>query len=323
MAHEEITSIGYDNLLLSNPIPDAVEAPQAAINFLQKRNRQQPFFLDVGVFETHRYQNGLFHKEKIQGDGRYTRPPEPIPDTPDTRDDWADYCESARRMDQGFGRIRQELEAQGILDDTIIIYTTDHGPAFPNMKCTLSDFGIQVALIMRWPEMIEAGQVSDDLVSHTDLFPSLCDMLGVSTPSWVQGKPCVPALNGSCGSREYVFAEVNHHAVYNPMRCIRSDRYKLVRHYANRPGITLKCCDPGLTKQAFLNWDWQHWHYSDIELYDLYLDPTESNNLAGNELYAQREKEMEAHLNQWMRATDDPLVAVESEIIMSGANGRV
>ena len=311
--HEELDQLGYEKLLLNEPSPNAENASSRAVEFLRERDPDRPFFLDVGVFETHRYQskkhlNGAFHPDGVQGDGCYVRPPEPIPDMAETRQDWADYCASAQRMDEGLGRVRRELEAQGIVEDTIIVYTTDHGPAFPHMKCTLSDYGIQVALIVRFPGAKYGGRVEGGLISHADVLPSLCEMIGTKAPFPVQGKSWMPLLDENMAIRKHVFAEINYHAVDNAMRCVRTDRYKLIRRYVNNPDAVIRCCDMSLSKDAFLQAGWDRWTRSDVEFYDLVLDPTESCNLADEESYGEVRTLLERELDRWMIDTDDPLL---------------
>ena len=72
--------------------------------------------------------------------------------------------------------------------NTLVIYTTDHGLAFPDMKCNLTDHGIGVALIMDGPVPFSGGRVIDSMVSHIDIFPTLCDLLEIERPAWLQGR---------------------------------------------------------------------------------------------------------------------------------------
>ena len=104
-----------------------------------------------------------------------SRPPN-LPDTPVTRRDMAAFKQSARALDHGVGAVLGALDEQGIADDTLVIFTTDHGLPFPGAKATLSDRGLGVLLIMRGPGGFHGGRVYDALVSQIDLFPTLCDL---------------------------------------------------------------------------------------------------------------------------------------------------
>ena len=103
----------------------------------------EPFFLSVGFFETHR---DFFEPTSVR-DALYSLPPANLPDTPETRRDMAAYKASARSLDQGVGSVLDALEQE----NTLVIFTTDHGLAFPGAKATLTDRGIGVLLIMRGP----------------------------------------------------------------------------------------------------------------------------------------------------------------------------
>src|SRR5204862_6618110 len=120
----------------------------------------------------------------------------PIPDTPQTRQDIAAYKASARVMDEGVGLVLRTLEGAGLSGNTLVISTTDHGIAFPAMKCNLTDHGMGVSLILRGPGGFCGGKVSDAMVSHIDLFPTLCDLLQIERPGWLQGKSLLPLMTG-------------------------------------------------------------------------------------------------------------------------------
>lgn len=90
---------------------------------------------------------------------------------------------TGRQLDEGLGRVLSALDASGLADKTLVICTTDHGIAFPGMKCTLTGRGIGVLLIMRGPGGIPAGRVCDALVSHIDIFPTICDLTCAAVPA--------------------------------------------------------------------------------------------------------------------------------------------
>jgi N-sulfoglucosamine sulfohydrolase len=307
------SQIGYDEVLVTEGNPTAEISTKNAIEFLRKRDKSKPFFLDVGVFETHRHQKpplikGAHFKDGPKGDSRYVRPPEPIPDLPETRADWTDFCEAAGKLDDGVGKLIREIETQGVRANTLFIYTTDHGPAFPQMKCTLHDFGLQVALVMSGPNGFRGGKVIDGLVSQMDLFPTLCEWLGISIPVWVQGKSFLEVTKGENAPRKSITGEINFHDVHNPHRCIRTDRYKLIKRFSLDNQNILDCCDQSPTKQAFVSSDWKQWSYESIQLYDLMMDPNESRNLANDPRYVSILKELSTDLDQWMKETNDPLI---------------
>ena len=165
----------------------------AAVALLRKRP-PQPFFLSVGFFETHRE---YFPPTSIR-DSRYSLPPGNLPDTPETRQDMASYKASARSLDQGVGAVLNALDEHDIADDTLVILTTDHGLAFPGAKATLTDRGIGVLLIMRGPGGFHGGRVSEALVSQIDLYPTICELVGIDAP----GLPAGPLAAAGDAARD-------------------------------------------------------------------------------------------------------------------------
>ena len=155
----------------------------AAVRFLHSAPRQ-PFWLTVGFFETHRQ----YRPAEAGDDWRSLQPPPPIPDVPDTRRDMAGFHASVRKLDWGVGEVLAALEATGLAANTLVISTTDHGIAFPKMKCNLYDAGMGVHLVMRGPGGFTGGKACDALISHLDLFPTLCELLNLAPPAWLQGR---------------------------------------------------------------------------------------------------------------------------------------
>ena len=98
----------------------------------------------------------------------------------------ASFVESARSLDRGVGAVLDALDDTGLADNTLVICTTDHGIAFPGAKATMTDGGIGIFLIMRGPGFPK-GTVTDALVSHVDIYPTICELVGVETPDFVQG----------------------------------------------------------------------------------------------------------------------------------------
>src|SRR5947207_12788544 len=95
---------------------------------------------------------------------------------------------------QGIGAVLDAVYANGLADNTLVICTTDHGIAFPRMKGNLTDHGIGVMLIMRGPGGFTGGKVYDALVSHIDIFPTICDLLRIDRPRWLQGVSLLPLV---------------------------------------------------------------------------------------------------------------------------------
>lgn len=295
--------IGFDEILPHKSTQAADVAP-GAIEFLG-RAHAAPFFLDVGFFETHRE----YPKPGPADDARYTLPPAPIPDTPETRLDTAAFHASARNMDHAVGQILDALDAHGLTGNTLVISTTDHGVSFPLMKCNLEDDGWGVSLIMRGPGGFTGGKVIDALISQLDIYPTLCDLAGVAHPGWLEGKSILPVIRGEAKEiNDEVFAEVNYHAAYEPKRAVRTARWKYIRRFGDKHTPVLPNCDDGLSKSVWLNYGWKDMQLPEESLYDLIFDPHERNNLAADPGLKKVLGEMRTRLDDWMHRTSDPLL---------------
>jgi N-sulfoglucosamine sulfohydrolase len=299
----EPETIGYDRVVqvkssrAEHVAPAAVDLLSAAV--------QEPFFLSVGFFETHRE----FHTPGPNEDPRYCLPPAPLPDTPQTRQDMAAFKASARVLDQGIGAVLDALDANGRAEDTLVICTTDHGIAFPGMKCTLTDHGIGVMLIMRGPSGFTGGRVCDAMVSHVDLFPTICDLLDIEPPAWLQGQSMMPLIRGDAGQiNDEIFAEVTYHAAYEPQRAVRTRRWKYIRRFDDRISPVLPNCDDSFSKDVWLQHGWRDHPPVPEQLYDLVFDPNEAHNRADDPSAVDELEDMRARLDRWMRTTDDPLL---------------
>jgi N-sulfoglucosamine sulfohydrolase len=282
----------------------AVDVGPAAAKWVRSAP-PQPFFLDVGFQETHRE----FAAPGPAEDARFSMPPAPVPDMEQSRRDMAGFKASARLLDTAVGQVMDAIDAAGLAENTLFVYTTDHGVAFPAMKCNLTDHGIGVALIMRGPGGFSGGKVSDALISHLDLYPTFCDVAGVPHPAWLQGFSMLPLIRGEKQEiREELFAEVNYHASYEPKRAVRTARWKYIRHFGDRRKPVLPNCDDGLSKDIWLKYGWKDRLVEEEQLYDLIFDPNETRNVASDPGSRAALTDMRARLDRWMQATHDPLL---------------
>lgn len=290
--------IGYDEIIPTSTMKVAQVAPAAA-RFL-KDAPKRPFFLDVGFLETHRE----FHKAGPAEDERYTMPGSPIPDTAETRRDMTEFKASARVLDDGIGQVLDALP-----DNTLVISTTDHGIPFPSMKCNLTAHGTGVYLILRGPGGWSGGKVSNAMVSHMDLFPTICDLLEIDHPPWLEGKSLMPLARGdSTEIHDELFAEVNYHAAYEPKRSVRTQRWNYIKRFGDRTHPVLPNCDDGLSKTLWLRNGWMSQLVPQERLYDTIFDPNETRNLAEDPTCAAALKDMRSRLDAWMKRTSDPLL---------------
>lgn len=295
--------VGYDETL-DTRTKSTVDVAPAAAAFL-RRPAPQPFFLSVGFWETHRE----FENPGPDQDPRYTRVPTTLPDTPAIREDFAGFMTSARMLDDGIGQVLHALAENNLAQDTLVICTTDHGVPFPGNKCTLTDHGIGVMLVMRGPGSFQGGRVCDALVSHLDLYPTLCDVCEIEPPEWLQGKSLMPLLRGETEQiHDQVLAEINYHAAYEPQRAVRTHRFKYIRRFDGRSRPVLPNTDDSPGKTLWLEHGWRDRPLATERLYDLIFDPNEADNRAADPDYASVLDDMRERLSLWMQQTADPLL---------------
>lgn len=298
--------LGYGQVVpVAGKLRRAEQVAPVAEEFIRARRAKEPFFLSVGFSDTHR----PFPEPGADDDPRWCRPMPGLPDAPETRADAAAFLASCRLLDAGVGRVLAALEAAGLSENTLVLLTTDHGPAFPGMKCTLSDGGTGVMLVMRGPGGFSGGRVLDALVSHLDVFPTLCEIVGLAPPSWLQGRSLLPLVRGERAEiNEQVFSEVTYHAAYEPQRAVRTARWKYIRRFDGRTRPVLPNIDDGPSKTLMLRLGLADRAPAAEALYDLAFDPGEACNLAAGSAAAGALEEMRARLERWMRATGDPLL---------------
>jgi arylsulfatase A-like enzyme len=263
-----------------------------------------PWFMSVGFFETHRE---FF--EPLRNDQYYVRPPANLPDLPETRRDMAAFVASARSLDRGVGAVLDALDRYGHAPNTLVICTTDHGIAFPGAKATMTDRGIGVMLIMRGPGGFLGGKASDALVSHIDIFPTICDVAGIEHPDWLEGRSLLPVIRDEGSEiRDAIFAEGTYHVAYEPQRCIRTPRWKYVRRFDERTGPVPSNTDDSPSKDLWMAAGWPANLLAPEQLYDLLLDPNEADNLIATPEGRLVADGLRPRLQQWMERTRDPLL---------------
>jgi N-sulfoglucosamine sulfohydrolase len=299
---EDPEVIGYDEVI---EVDSHHAADVAPITVDALRTASEPFFLSVGFFETHRQ----FRAPTSVRDSLYSLPPANLPDTPETRRDMAAFKASARSLDQGIGAVLNGLYEFGLAERTLIICTTDHGLAFPGAKAALFDRGTGVLLIMRGPGGFAGGKVYDAMVSHLDIYPTLCELAGAAKPGFLQGTSLLPLVHDEVDRiHDEVFTEVTFHAAYEPTRAVRTERWKYIRRFDENLRPVLANCDDSASKEILVRAGWGEQVVAQEQLYDLTLDPNEVRNLAEDPAHAEVLGDLRARLAAWMEDTDDPLL---------------
>jgi N-sulfoglucosamine sulfohydrolase len=244
-----------------------------------------------------------------------------LPDTPVCRAELAQYYQSVSRIDQGLGRLVAILKAAGVYDDTLIIYTSDHGIAFPGGKTTLYEGGMRIPFVVHSPDVKQRGGACSAMINLADLTPTIVDFAGaLPKTNPFQGRSFLSAIGqeNPTGWDEVNASHTFHEiTMYYPMRVVRTRRYKLIWNIAHGlpyPFASDLWAAPtwqdvykqGLdayygprTVKAYI-------HRPQFELYDLQSDPDEVVNLAGEESHAELLAELKTKLKEFQQRTKDP-----------------
>lgn len=254
--------------------------------------------------------------------------PPQLVDTAETRRAMAAYYAEVTAMDAHLGRTLGLLQTHGLVKNTFVLYTSDHGSQFPFHKWTLYDGGIRVPFIVRWPGRVEAGSVSPALVHFVDVVPTLLELAGAAAPEGIDGHSLRGVLAGEgAGPHEYVFGIQTTRGILGaaasyPVRSVRTTRWKYIRNL--RPDATFSSPVTAMGKGYWTTWQkraetdlraasrvraYQHRPFE--ELYDLESDPYELDNVATDERYAAVRSRLARRLDEFMQAQGDRGLATE------------
>ena len=222
------------------------------------------------------------------------------------------------RMDKGVGKILDQLEEDGLLDQTIVVWYSDHGGPLPRQKRLLYDSGLRVPLIIRYPDGTRAGERDDRLISFVDFPPTLLSMAGIPVPSYMQGQAFEGAFSVKT-PRTYIHGHADRFDERVDMiRAVRNKRFKYLKNFhPDRPYYLpvayrekmevmqelLRMRDAGTLDEYQAQW----FRTSKVEeeLFDTENDPHELNNIAGDPAYADVLASLRAECERWIKAIDD------------------
>ena len=267
----------------------------------------RPFVAQIGLTETHRVDDHGFGGGPFDAKGITV--PAYLLDAADTRADVADFQGCVNRADAHVGQVIKVLEDRGMLDQTLVLFVSDHGIAFPRAKCTLYDPGIEISLIAQLPgTALSGGAAPAGLASIMDIVPTLIDLTGAEAPPDLHGRSLLPLAAGDSVGYSELFVEKTYHSYYDPMRGIRTDGWKYIRNFEAGLGVEVPADVAGGRAYRDLVGRLEPSVHAPAELYALASDPNERTNLAGCPEYASVQAELEDRLVNWMRETGDPLL---------------
>lgn len=286
------------------------------VELVKDRPKDQPFFFWFAANDAHR-DWGISEHAPTYEPADVTVPPYNV-DTPATREDYTKYYHEVSRFDHFVGLVRDELEKQGVLENTFIVIAADNGRPFPRCKSRLYDSGIKTPWVVHFPKLIRQGAVSNSLVSSIDLSATCLELAGVEIPKTVQGKSFVPILKDPKATvREVIFSEQNWHVYRNHSRLVRWGDYAYIRN--NFPNQINICGESDLTYPAGKE-IWQahaagkttekHWQVfanpcPEEEFYNVKDDPDQLVNLASKPEYAAQMETARKTLAKWTEETGD------------------
>jgi N-sulfoglucosamine sulfohydrolase len=309
----------------------------------RQRQSGQPFFSFFNIGDTHegpgnsseRHKNltANLSAESLTSSGEITLPPY-YPETPEMREIWARYYDLAAAMDAKVGQIIKNLEEDGLMENTIIFFFSDHGHGLPRYKRWLNITGLRVPFVAWLPEKYQhlakntQGTDNHDLVSFVDFAPTVLNLAGVAIPEYMNG---IPLLGENLPEpHAYLFASRDRaDDMYEVSRAIHDKEFIYIRHYLPH----LPYFQPGIINSeekeshlALQNARRQGvmppagevmFHPKPVEeLYDLRNDPDELNNLANNPGYSGKLAEMRNKLKREILSTRDACFLFEPEMMM-------
>ncbi|XOV85034.1 MAG: sulfatase-like hydrolase/transferase [bacterium] len=317
----------------------------------RNRRADQPFFALINFMETHesgvmpasgpahsRTHGATQEMRRAQGlvAPSVTHPADVVlppyyPDLPEVRADLARHYDNIHAMDKKVGEILAALAADDLLNNTIILWTTDHGDGLPRAKRELFDSGTRVPLILRIPAALRASQVMRDtkpdnsvdhrLISFVDLAPTLLTFAGITPPAYLHGS------NFLTSDRQYVYASRDRiDEIMDRQRSIRSDRYKYIRSwYPEVPGGHPLNYRDNLEMVRAWRQAWLDGRLSDAQsrwfeaageeqLYDIQADPHELQNLADSEAHQAIRQQLRETLDAFLFAVGDTGAMPEAQL---------
>ncbi len=273
-----------------------------------ERKEGQPFFAQLAFPGTHRrWKRDTVNPIEIKD----VELPPYYPQTDLAKRDWANGLEAMQIVDRKVGEILNRLEDEGLVDNTVVFIIGDNGRCMPRGKQFLYDGGIQVPIIVKWPEKIKPGQVRADLVNTLDISKTILDLAGVTTEQTLHG---ANLLDGSTLDRKYIFAARDKmDSTHDAMRAVRTRNFKLIhnlmperaycqynnykeRSYPVLALLNVMNLKGELTPEQAL---FMAPHKPEFELFDLKNDPWELKNLADNSDYKGVKDALLAELTNW------------------------
>ena len=330
----------FDHVMKNSTKGAALEKVPALLgSALDEVANAKPFFLYFGFNQPHR--NWGEDHDGIDPE-KLTLPPD-WPDLPEVRLDYARYLADVRDLDRGFGMAMKLLKDRGLDKNTIVIFIGDNGESLLRGKGTLYRRGLNVPLIIRWPNHVKPGSTSDVLVSGEDLAPTILGAAGIEHAKGMTGISFIPVLLGQAFTgRDYLFAERGFHAGpitrtdgFDLSRSVVTRRYNFIYNaLPDRAYWPVDMDDKNIAWEAVIKAheagtlpkDQDARYFSKprptFELYDLEVDPFELHNLTGQDSVKTIEEELRKKMDRWMVREGDSLPLASESVPTKGKAGK-
>jgi len=301
------------------------------------RNRtdpNQPFFSIYNFTISHESQVWMRDKEELLVDPKDVKVPPVYPDDSLSRHVLARFITNAMRMDMQVGEVIAQLKEDGLYENTIIFFYSDHGDGMPYYKRELYDRGLRAPLLIKAP-FLEAGSKSEELISFVDFAPTLLSLAGVTIPGSMQGQAFLGPQKAE-NPRKYSFAARDRvDSEYDRVRAVTDGRFKYIRNYMpekpNYQNVQYRLQNPlmvhllELNEKGQLNENQARWfapNKPNEELYDTQSDPWEFKNLAGNPEFAEKLAELRKAHEDWITEYGDMGALNEMEMVRNWWGGK-
>ncbi|MFC1498371.1 sulfatase-like hydrolase/transferase [Verrucomicrobiota bacterium] len=297
----------------------------------KNRKSGQPFFHVENITISHESSIHKTSPKTIHDTAKVPLPPY-HPDTPEMRHDWAQYYDQVTAMDSRVGKILDQLEKDGLAEDTIVFYYSDHGGVVGRSKRFLYDSGTHVPFIVRFPKKYQhlasgkPGTRTDRIISFVDLAPTLLSLAGVNIPAYIQGKAFLGDRQAKSRDYAYMFRGRMDER-YDMVRSVRDKKYRYIRNYMPHRiyGLRLeylwKAPSMRSWERAFRTGKCNpaqsiFWGPKPAEeLYDVTVDPHEINNLADDPGLKDVLERMRKANMRWVREIRDAGFIPEGEMV--------
>jgi len=295
-------SLGFNRIFPERPADHVIKNFRNQIDY---KVLNKPFYAEVNFFEPHRPFN-FGGVKPFTSKGVFI--PKYIPTNRYSKVEFAAMQGAIKKMDESIWQILKILKKKNLYENSIIIFTTDHGIPFPKAKGTLYDSGIETSLIFHYPQLKLKNKKFNELISNIDILPTLLDFAKIKKSKKIQGKSFYKLLhNKKYIENKYIFAEKTYHEGFDPIRCVRDKDYKLIINFDSDRTIRVPSdIMNGVTYQTML--DKLINVKERYELYNIKQDKYESKNLANNNHFKKIKRELVKKIFLWMKSTKDPLL---------------